>query len=232
MKISTTMKEKIKSYEGLSLKACKCVPTERYYTIGYGHYGADVKKDQVITKSDADKMFDKDIAAFDKYVNNVKICPHINNLNQDMYDALISFCYNCGPGNLQKLCKNTLANIPNAMLSYNKSGGKVLPGLTRRRNEEAALFKKGLAKIKGQPSEGKAFTGILPTKILKKGSKGNDVGYLQIFLNWYGKYNLKIDNIFGKNTANALIDFQKREGLVADAIFGPKSLNVAKNVKK
>ena len=53
MKSSDLLIRKIKEFEGLSLKAYKPVKTERYYTIGYGHYGSDVKANQVITEKQA-----------------------------------------------------------------------------------------------------------------------------------------------------------------------------------
>lgn len=62
-------------------------------------------------------------------------------LNQNQFDALVSFTYNCGPGNLLKLVAGrTILQIGDAILKYNKAGGKVLKGLTRRREAERALF--------------------------------------------------------------------------------------------
>lgn len=62
-------------------------------------------------------------------------------LNQNQFDALTSFCYNCGNGSLQKLVSGRdAATIADKLLAYNKGGGKVLAGLTKRRNEERELF--------------------------------------------------------------------------------------------
>lgn len=62
-------------------------------------------------------------------------------LTQGQYDALVSFTYNCGQGNLQSLIKDrTLPEIAEAMLLYNKSNGKTLSGLVRRREAERKLF--------------------------------------------------------------------------------------------
>ena len=62
-------------------------------------------------------------------------------LNQNQFDALTSFCYNCGNGNLKKLVSGRDAGtVAEKMLLYNKGGGKVLAGLVRRREEERALF--------------------------------------------------------------------------------------------
>ena len=58
------------------------------------------------------------------------------------------------------------------------------------------------------------------------------VGRLQAFLNWYGKYGLERDNSFGPATEKAVKAFQKKEGLEVDGFFGPASLKAAKAVKK
>lgn len=82
----------------------------------------------------------------------------------------------------------------------------------------------------------KKYAGIFPkvTKKtnLKKGSKGKQVGYLQMFLNWYGNYGLAIDEKFGRLTKAAVEDFQTKEGLVIDGVFGTDSLAQAKKIKK
>ncbi|MDE6738048.1 MAG: glycoside hydrolase family protein, partial [Lachnospiraceae bacterium] len=62
-------------------------------------------------------------------------------LNQNQFDALTSFCYNCGNGSLEKLVNGRdAATVADKLLLYNKGGGKVLPGLVRRREEERELF--------------------------------------------------------------------------------------------
>lgn len=80
-------------------------------------------------------------------------------------------------------------------------------------------------------SIGKVYPWELPTKTLKKGAKGDQVKLLQNFLNWYGNYGLKTGE-FGPKTEKAVKDYQRKEGLVDDGIFGPKSLKKAKAVKK
>ena len=83
-----------------------------------------------------------DLKKFETYVNNKSYVPH--QLNQNQFDALVSFTYNCGPGNLKKLVANrTLPEIANEILSYNKSKGKYLRGLARRREAERKLFLSG-----------------------------------------------------------------------------------------
>ena len=136
MNISENGINLIKSFEGLRLKAYKPVKTEKYWTIGYGHYGADVKEDDVITMAKALELLRKDIAKFEKGVNDLK-----RPFNQNQFDALVSFAYNCGNGNLKKLCKDrTDQQIADKMLEFNHSGKTVLPGLTRRRQTERMLF--------------------------------------------------------------------------------------------
>ena len=138
MKISTNGINLIKSFEGVRLTAYKPVSTEKYWTIGYGHYGADVKKGMTITMQKAEEFLVQDLVKFENYVNNLK-----RNFNQNEFDALVSFAYNCGEGNLKLLCKNRSNNqIAQAILMYNKAGGKVLDGLTKRRNSERELFLK------------------------------------------------------------------------------------------
>lgn len=137
MKISVKGINLIKKFEGCRLKAYKATPQEKYYTIGYGHYGQDVRADQVITQEQADNYLKKDLEKFENYVNTiVKL-----RLTQNQFDALVSFTYNCGPGCLKTLVnKRNCDQIANALLLYNKQNGKVLKGLVNRRYEEKKLF--------------------------------------------------------------------------------------------
>lgn len=131
----------IKSFEGCRLTAYKAVNTEKYYTIGWGHYGADVKAGQTISQGEADALLLSDLQRFVKYTNTYTACL---NLNQDQFDALVSFCYNCGPGTLKKLVAGrTLDEIAEHITDYTKSGGKILKGLERRRQQEKEMFCKG-----------------------------------------------------------------------------------------
>lgn len=130
-------------YEGCRLTAYKPVPTEKFYTIGYGHYGADVKAGMTITKAEALKFLTNDIKRFENSVNNLGLT-----LTQNQFDALVSFAFNCGSANLNTLVRNrSLKEIADAMLKYNKAGGKVLRGLERRRKEERELFLKDFRDI-------------------------------------------------------------------------------------
>lgn len=108
-----------------------------------GHYGADVTKGMVITQEQADSMLLSDLKEYEAYVR--KTCNYLD-LNQNQFDALVSFTYNCGLGNLIKLTKNqtrTTKEISEHIEAYNKgAGGIVLAGLVRRRKEEKELFLK------------------------------------------------------------------------------------------
>lgn len=127
----------IELFEGLRLEAYKPVKTEKYYTIGYGHYGADVKPGMKITVEQARAYLKKDVKSAEKAVE--KYAPY--GINQNQFDALVSFTYNCGAGNLRTLCANrNIEQIGNSIKKYNKAGGKVLNGLIRRRKAETDLY--------------------------------------------------------------------------------------------
>lgn len=77
------------------------------------------------------------------------------------------------------------------------------------------------------------YTGIIPKPTLKKGSKGDSTKNLQKFLNWYHPaWNLKVDGIFGSDTAYAVCGFQDMEGLKDDGIYGEKSYAKANAYKQ
>lgn len=210
MKTSQKGIDLIKKFEGCRLQAYKAVPTEPCYTIGYGHYGSDVAPNMVISQAQAEAFLKQDLAKYESAVNALGIP-----LNQNQFDALVSFAYNCGCGNLKKLIKGRdTQQIADAMLMYNKSGGNVLAGLTRRRQAERDLFTSGMDEKKtGNPySE--------PTKNIRLNSKGNDVRWLQVELNRRG-YKLIVDGQAGPKTIEALTDFQIHNDLKPDGICGP-----------
>jgi GH24 family phage-related lysozyme (muramidase) len=140
-KISQAGLKLIKNFEGCRLTAYKPVSTEKFWTIGWGHYGPDVKEGMTITQAQADSMLIADLAKYEAYVNNQAYVPVTKQLNQNQFDALVSFCYNCGAGNLRSLCKGrTVDQIAASITKYNKAGGEVLNGLVRRRQAELELF--------------------------------------------------------------------------------------------
>lgn len=211
MKTSQRGIDLIKGFEGCKLVAYKPVPTEQYWTIGYGHYGADVIPGQKITPGQAETYLKADLEKFEKAVDALGL-----NLNQNQHDALTSFAYNCGVGNLKKLCEGrTLPQIADKMLAYNKAGGKVLAGLTRRRNAERALFLTG-CKVDDDPNRNPYDE---PVKAVRLNSKGNDVRWVQYYLNKAG-HKLKVDGYCGNLTVDAIKAFQFSHGLSVDGIVG------------
>ena len=123
----------IKSFEGCRLTAYLC--PAGVWTIWYGHT-AGVVQGQTITQEQADAFLASDLEKYEKYVTATGLT-----LNQNQFDALVSFTYNCGNGNIKKLINGrTLPEIADAMLMYNKSNGKSLAGVTRRRQAERELF--------------------------------------------------------------------------------------------
>ena len=130
--------ELIKQFEGFRSKAYKAVSTEKYYTIGYGHYGADVKRGQTITAEQGEQLLVNDLKKFEAKVNEYS---NRYNFNQHEFDALVSFAYNIGSiDQLTDNGKRSRADIRAHWLEYNKSCGKVLKGLTTRRTKELELF--------------------------------------------------------------------------------------------
>ena len=129
----------IKEFEGLRLKAYKC--PGGVWTIGYGHT-AGVKPGIVITKTQAEEYLKADLIAFERYLNGLGLA-----LNQNQFDALVSFIYNVGTGNfsnstlLRKVRANPRDNsIMDEFLRWVYSKGRVLPGLQRRRLAEMKLY--------------------------------------------------------------------------------------------
>ena len=140
MKISENGLNLIISFEGFCPKATKAVKTEKYYTIGYGHYGKDVGEKQTITKEDALTLLKKDIKRFETKVMKYNNC---YNFTQNEFDSLVSFAYNVGSiDQLTAKGTRTKKEIADAMLLYIKSGGNVLDGLRKRRIRERELFLK------------------------------------------------------------------------------------------
>lgn len=141
----------IKKYEGCVLKAYKC--PANVWTIGYGHTSG-VKEGQKITKAQAEKYLKKDLVKYEKSVNKLVIV----DLNQNQFDALISFTYNVGMGNLgkstllKKLNDNNYIGASTEFLKWNKAvvngKKKELKGLTKRRKAEKKLFLKKSKNVK------------------------------------------------------------------------------------
>lgn len=121
-------------------------------TVGWGHTNVNGRKftsRDVWTKGECDAEFRADMRVFEAAVKRrVKV-----ELTQNQFDALVSFTYNCGESNL---ARSTLLRRVNAgqfdqaadeFAKWNRGGGRVLAGLTRRRAAEAALFREGAHEI-------------------------------------------------------------------------------------
>jgi lysozyme len=145
-KVSSKGLDIIKKYEGFSSKPYLCpahVPT-----IGYGstYYedGSKVKlTDSPITQERATELLEALLVSFECAVDSY--C--IDTINQNQFDSLVSFAYNCGVGNLKSstLLRKVNVNpnnptIKDEFLKWTKGGGKTLSGLVRRRTEEAQLY--------------------------------------------------------------------------------------------
>ena len=210
--------EMIKQFEGCRLTAYKC--PAGVWTIGYGHT-AGVKEGQTITQAQADAFLISDCQKFADYVDNPAYVPITAGLNDNQRDALISFAYNCGAGNLKTLCKGrTAAQISSAILLYNKAGGIVLPGLTKRRRAEQKLFNtpvSGITSNVGTVSkeEGEDYT----MDTIRKGSNGKIVKVWQVIVG------VTPDGIFGSATESATKNFQRNHSLSVDGIVGNKTWN-------
>lgn len=127
----------IKQFEGLRLTAYKC--PAGVYTIGYGHTRG-VKRGMKITEEEASAFLTADLRNSEKAVERYDSVYH---WNQNEFDALVSFTFNCGSANLRSLLRNGRRNrsqIAETLPLYRKAGGKVLKGLERRRAAEKALF--------------------------------------------------------------------------------------------
>ena len=181
MKIDKYGEKLIKKFESCKLTAYKADKSEKYYTIGWGHYGADVKKDMKISKETADKLFRNDIKYFETSVNS---CLKVK-VTQSMFNALVSFTYNVGFSAfknstlLKYVNKKQFTKASKEFKKWNKCGGKVLKGLVKRRLLEKTEFERqGLAS---------SYIGIIPSlrgykgfsivEGLKKYKYKSDFGY-------------------------------------------------------
>ncbi len=139
MNISSKGIELIKRWEGWRAKAYLC--SAGVWTIGWGHT-ATARRGMTITKQQGDSLFKKDIQVYVNAVNRLVKVP----LNQNQFDALVSFCYNLGAGALSTSSLLRTLNQRKYELTatwfnrYVYGGGKKLPGLVKRRQAERKLF--------------------------------------------------------------------------------------------
>ena len=190
MSISQRGIDLIKSFEGFRGKAYKALSTEKYYTIGYGHYGADVYEGMTITKEEAERLLRSDLVKYTGYVNTFLNTYNIT-VNQNQFDALTSFTYNVGnvwknqDFSLKRYLINGINNysadqITTAFRNWNKSGGKVIPGLTRRREAEAKLFLEGVGQVTCNCSDSYAGDYVCTASSSLTIRSGHGTGYSKV----------------------------------------------------
>ena len=157
MHTSDKAKGIIKHHEGVRNKPYLC--PAKLWTVGVGHVlypeQAKLKLDErknypllmvdnrVWTPEEVDAVLNSDLKRFERGV--ARLCP-ASALNQNHFDALVSFSFNVGLGNLQnsglryKYNRGEYEAASNEFLKWTRGGGRVLPGLVKRRNEERGLF--------------------------------------------------------------------------------------------
>ena len=170
MKLSKAGEDLMHKYEGFRSRPYLC--PAHIWTIGYGHvlyqdqirlpvvrvpdkptqtirkeYPLRPEDSRVWTKTEIDELFRADVATFERGV--LRLIPGCVG-RQGSFDALVSFAFNAGLGNLQRSTIRMKANrgdwegAAEAFMAWTKGGGKVLPGLVQRREAEKALFLSGL----------------------------------------------------------------------------------------
>ena len=156
MNISPKAVEMVKHHEGVRFKPYRC--PAKLWTIGVGHvlypdqgkmpvdqrdsYALRPEDSRTFSAEEVNGILRADLQRFERGV--LLFCTV--NLTQGMFDSLVSFSFNCGLGTLQrstlrqKLLRGDKAGAAEELLKYTKGGGKVLPGLVKRRQDEWALF--------------------------------------------------------------------------------------------
>lgn len=139
----------LKPFEGCKLKAYRC--PAGVCTIGYGHTNAAgapmITDSSVITQQQAEDILRHDLIKYEQAVIGMVTQP----LNQHQFDVLVDFAYNAGIGNLKsstllkKVNSAAFDDVPAELMKWTKGGGKVLPGLVKRRQAEGAWW------ISGEP---------------------------------------------------------------------------------
>jgi len=139
MQISQQGVELIKHFEGCRLEAYLC--PAGIWTIGYGHT-LDVKEGDRVDQEAAEAFLIEDLEEFEDHVQRLVEV----DLSQDQFDALVSWTFNLGYGNLAastllaKLNDGLYDEVPEQIKRWTRAGGRVLEGLVKRRNAEAALW--------------------------------------------------------------------------------------------
>ena len=136
----------IKHFE--SFKSTAYICPAGVLTIGYGTT-IGVKRGQVVTEAQATSLLARDLKKFEAEVIRLVKVP----VTQCQFDALVSFAYNCGAAALASSTLLKLLNarqyhlVPDQFLRWNRGGGRVLAGLTRRRKSEVWLWQTNTLKF-------------------------------------------------------------------------------------
>jgi len=161
VKVSAEAIEMIKHHEGVRLRPYRCPAL--LWTIAVGHVidptHATVKYeerralpipagwDRTITMDEVDQILGQDLRRFERGV--VRLCPAAVG-NQGIFDSCVSFAFNVGLGNFQrstlrmKTNRGDFEEAAEEFMKWTKAGGRVLPGLVKRRRDERALYLSGL----------------------------------------------------------------------------------------
>lgn len=156
MKLNQAGLDLIKHFEGCKLTAYR--DPVGIWTIGYGHTDMTGNPPKVrpglkITAAEADAILRTDLKKYEQAVRDVVTV----DLTDNQFSALVSFTYNVGPGNLNKSSVLRRVNamqfgeVPGRLMLWNRAGGAVLRGLTRRRKAEGELFMSVAASPKPAP---------------------------------------------------------------------------------
>lgn len=198
MKISQNGIDLIKKFEGCRLDAYKC--PAGVWTIGYGHT-AGVTSGQKISPAQAEAYLRADIEKYEKKVEKYESRYH---WTQTEFDAMVSFAYNLG--SIDKLTANgtrTKTVIAEKILLYNKAGGKVLAGLTKRRQAERDLFVAG----KSSPAAEAAGNTVKEYSLAADGNKAVSKNFkVKEFRSKDGSDKILIDVDFAKDKLQKIRD--------------------------
>lgn len=183
-------------------------------------------KNKKFTRAEGAEILARDLRSYADAVEKAVKVP----LTDNQFGALVSFTYNLGPGNLRKstllkkLNAGDVTGAANAFLSWNKAAGKVMKGLTTRREAERKLFMSNSAQAP-QPTAAKPVetAPVRTDSILARGHRGPIIADLQHSLNTLGYGPLKVDEHFGENTEKAVMSFQLDNGLKVDGIAGGRT---------
>ena len=145
MLVSDKCIDMIKHHEGVRLRPYRC--PAGLWTVGVGHLIGDGKTlpdawNRTFTMEEVNDILKEDLHRFERGV--LRLCP--NGLTQSRFDALVSFSFNVGLGNLQRSSvrmrhnRGDYAGAAEAFLMWTKAAGRVLPGLVKRRQDERSLY--------------------------------------------------------------------------------------------